>query len=115
LRKIEQEIDVKMIIKGILDCTQNFEMDKLEYDEVDFNPYIKNKLLTKSLGNDTLYFTEGFKKENNPDFISEKETKDDYLNYIAMETLSGGDNKVEMKKKSDVLKLRNKSEFGMFE
>jgi hypothetical protein len=114
-RMFEQEKDIKMITKGILDATRNFKMDKFGYDDLNSNKFIEKKLLNKTLEDDFLYFIEGYKKENDPKFVPESESKQDYLNSIAMETLSGGDNNVEIEQKSNILKLRNKSDFGIFE
>jgi hypothetical protein len=67
------------------------------------------------LGTDFLYYIEGTKQDNDPDFIPFKESKQDYLDHIAFETFSGGDNAFDMAQKSNTLKLRNKPKFGIFE
>ena len=52
-------------------------MDRLGYTPsgLDANSYIGKSLLTKSLSNDLLYYMEGTKQENNPEFIPKKESK----------------------------------------
>ena len=72
---LEQEIDIKLITKGILNASRNFKMDKFGFDGLSLNKFIERKQLTKSLEDDVLYFTEGYKKENDPKFIPETESK----------------------------------------
>ena len=52
-------------------------MDRLGFTPsgLDANSYIGKGLLSKSIVNDLLYYTEGTKQENDPDFIPKKESK----------------------------------------
>jgi len=40
---LEQEIDIKLITKGILDSTRNFKMDKFGFDGMSLNKFIEKK------------------------------------------------------------------------
>lgn len=60
------------ISRSIFLCATEFDIDETGDVISDLDRMVKSKLIKKGLENDSLYYIEGPKQNNNPEFINEE-------------------------------------------
>ena len=113
----KQEQLLSGISRAIFLCATEFDIDETGDIISDLDRKVKSKLIKKGLENDTLYYIEGAKQNNNPEFINEEKFEQELIRINTKErALSSGDFKLEVEAIQDLLDHKNEeTKIGMFE